>query len=106
MCVLPNKVVERWKKMKKVGIVSVLLTLTMVLGLGINVCASEPNAAEGQVAMAEAQVLPEGIYEGEQLQMAAEILGYEMVTEDGYVLESISVSLTTAEDSTEIYIEE
>lgn len=82
--------------MKKVKCVILsAIALVMVLGLSVYASASEPNAIEEQV-------LAEGIYEGEELQAVAEMLGYEMVTEDGYVLDSISVTLQINEDEADI----
>lgn len=65
-----------------------MLTLMMTLGMSLSVCADESKDLETQTLLAE------GIYEGDTLQTAAEMLGYEMVTDDGYVLESISISLS------------
>lgn len=70
--------------------------LITLLGMSIGAHASEANVLEEDAVVAH--VLQEGIYEGEQLQAVAEKLGCEMVTEDGYVLVSISVKLKTDED--------
>lgn len=86
-------------KMKKVKCsILAAFAVAMIFGTGVLVHASESNAnvVEGNAPVA--CVLSEGTYEGEQLQAAAEMLGYDMVTEDGYVLESISVKLETNED--------
>lgn len=74
-------------------IISSMLTIIMAFCLNCNVYANTPNAVEEHV-------LPEGIYEGAQMQTVANMLGYDMITDDGYVLDSISVSAETSEANT------
>lgn len=71
--------------MKK--LVSALLML--VFAFSLSVCAFAANASSDD---SEQYILSTGIYEGEALEACAEMLGYEMVTDDGYSLQSISVS--------------
>lgn len=72
------------------GIVAVVAIL-MTMCININV------SANGLAETGSQAFLPEGIYEGDALQSVAETLGYEMFTEDGYALESISISLSISD---------
>lgn len=74
--------------------ISLALVFIGVLGTVFRVSASELDSAS------EIQdIIAEGIYEGEDLAAVAEKFGYEMMTEDGYEL--VSISLSFCENSCE-----
>lgn len=73
------------------------MALLMVVGMNPSVCANESVEGTGDTAV----LFTEGVYEGEELEAIAETLGCDMVTEDGYVLQSISVLLVVDDSETE-----
>lgn len=77
--------------MKKTRGIATLVAILIIVCININVNANGPTETGSQV------LLSEGIYEGDVLQSVAETLGYDMITEDGYILESISISLSTSD---------
>lgn len=79
-------------------VLGVMMALIMILCMSPSVCASESMDEDGDVQV----LFAEGFYEGEALEAVAETLGCDMVTEDGYVLQSISVFLAVDDNETEI----
>lgn len=83
-------------------VLGVMMALIMVMGMSTSVCASEPIEGAGDTPV----LFAEGLYEGEELEVVAETLGCDMVTEDGYVLQSISVFLVVDDNETEVFADQ
>lgn len=81
--------------MKK-KLIATMLTFVMSLSLSFNVSASEVNnhPQDSLTASQESKIIT-----GEELSVYAEVLGFDMYTEDGYTLDSIVVSYERLEDT-------
>ena len=78
------------------------MALLMVAGMSPSVCANDSVEGVGDTAV----IIEEGVYEGEELEVVAEVLGCDMVTEDGYVLQSISIFLVVDDSETEVVVDQ